>query len=405
MKIIRSELRRPPSPLSYPVSSSARLEAVRRENSAVDARARLGKSVGRIACAAVIGFALVALVSRTALAQDALSAPLEGRGADLSRTSVSGLSSGAFMAAQFDVAYSSKLIGAGIIAGGEFYCAGAAGVTPLSLAAVTSCMQPIGPAPKAEIAYKDARAFAAQGLIDDTANLQRQRIYLFSGAKDSVVFTKVVDQTERFFKLAGVREQNIDYRKLPNAGHALLTDRAEDIACDSNKAPFINDCGIEQSHEILKWIYGTPGTQLNAPSPKATGQLLAFDQTEFDRDRRASLAQTGYVYVPRSCEAAGCAVHVVFHGCLQNVHKVGMRFVKDTGYNEFADTNRIIVLYPQIASSERGSPSNPLECWDFWGYTSDDGSRPDFYTHAAPQMAAVMKMIERLHAAPALSTR
>lgn len=400
-----SEYRHRPSLRTYPVSGTARLEAVRRLHATGASHATTARTIRRIACAAAIGFAFVALVSKAALAQETQVAPLNGYAADLSRTSVSGLSSGAFMAAQFDVAHSSKLIGAGIVAGGEFYCAGAAGVTPLSLAAVTSCMQPLGPAPKAEIAYKDARKFAVQGLIDDPANLKRQRIYLFSGAKDTVVFTKVVDQAERFYELAGVPSRDIDYQKLPNAGHALLTNRTDDIACDSNKAPFINDCGVEQSHEILKWIYGKTGAPLNAPAEKATGELVAFDQTEFDRDRRASLARTGYVYVPQSCQAEGCAVHVVFHGCLQNVHKVGLRFVRDTGYNEFADTNRIIVLYPQIASSDRGSPSNPLECWDFWGYTSDDASHPDFFTREAPQMAAVMKMIERLHASPATPTR
>ena len=43
---------------------------------------------------------------------------LPGYQADLSQTSVSGLSSGAFMTAQLHVAYSDKLIGAGIVAGG-----------------------------------------------------------------------------------------------------------------------------------------------------------------------------------------------------------------------------------------------------------------------------------------------
>jgi poly(3-hydroxybutyrate) depolymerase len=393
------------APLSYPVTGTARLEAVRCRQAQENGHASTARTIRRIAFGAAMGFALVALVSKAVLAQESEAPALQGYGAELSRTSVSGLSSGAFMASQFDVAFSGELIGAGIVAGGEFYCAGAAGVKPLSLAAVTSCMQPIGPAPKAEIAYQDAQAFAAKGLIDDTTNLKRQRIYLFSGAKDSVVFTKVVDQAERFFRLAGVPEKAIDYEKLPNAGHALLTDRAADIACDSNKDPFINNCGVEQSQQILKWIYGTPGVSLNPPDEKATGNLIAFDQTEFDRAHRASLARVGYVYVPQSCQAGGCAVHVVFHGCLQNVHKVGLHFVRDTGYNEFADTNRIIVLYPQIASAEYGSPSNPLECWDFWGYTSDDASHPDFYTHEAPQMAAVMKMIERLHASPATTTR
>ncbi len=39
------------------------------------------------------------------------------------RTSVSGLSSGAYMAGQFHVAFSGTVIGAGIVAGGPYGCA------------------------------------------------------------------------------------------------------------------------------------------------------------------------------------------------------------------------------------------------------------------------------------------
>lgn len=42
---------------------------------------------------------------------------------DIEQTSVSGLSSGGFMAVQFSVAYSAIIMGAGIIAGGPYYCA------------------------------------------------------------------------------------------------------------------------------------------------------------------------------------------------------------------------------------------------------------------------------------------
>ena len=38
-------------------------------------------------------------------------------------TSVSGLSSGAFMAVQYQVAFSASVKGAGIVAGGPYYCA------------------------------------------------------------------------------------------------------------------------------------------------------------------------------------------------------------------------------------------------------------------------------------------
>src|SRR6267143_814326 len=50
---------------------------------------------------------------------------LPALGADPSKTSVSGLSSGAFMAVQYQVAFSGSVIGAGVVAGGPYYCAAA----------------------------------------------------------------------------------------------------------------------------------------------------------------------------------------------------------------------------------------------------------------------------------------
>jgi len=48
---------------------------------------------------------------------------LPALGADPGRVSVSGLSSGGFMAVQYDVAFSASTIGAGIVAGGPYNCA------------------------------------------------------------------------------------------------------------------------------------------------------------------------------------------------------------------------------------------------------------------------------------------
>ncbi|HEY6898981.1 MAG TPA: hypothetical protein VI279_17105, partial [Rhodocyclaceae bacterium] len=35
------------------------------------------------------------------------------------------------------------------------------------------------------------------------------------------------------------------------------------------------------------------------------------------------------------------------HGCKQSFDNIGETFVRHAGYNEWADTNRIIILYPQ----------------------------------------------------------
>jgi len=68
----------------------------------------------------LVVLALVATVAATT----ARAAPrLGGHGADLSETSVSGVSSGGYMAVQFHVAHSRLVKGAGVLAGGPYYCA------------------------------------------------------------------------------------------------------------------------------------------------------------------------------------------------------------------------------------------------------------------------------------------
>ena len=48
---------------------------------------------------------------------------LPGLGIDVAATSVSGLSAGAYMAGQLQVAHSKQIVGVGIVAGGPFGCA------------------------------------------------------------------------------------------------------------------------------------------------------------------------------------------------------------------------------------------------------------------------------------------
>ena len=64
-------------------------------------------------------------------------------------------------------------------------------------------------------------------------------------------------------------------------------------------------------------------------------------------------------------------MHIVFHGCQQSAAFVGDQFAKGAGYNEWAETNKLVVLYPQVDSS-RIAPMNPMGCWDWWGYTDEN---------------------------------
>ena len=62
------------------------------------------------------------------------------------------------------------------------------------------------------------------------------------------------------------------------------------------------------------------------------------------------LAAEGVVYVPEDCVShPGCRLHITLHGCDQARETVGDAFIKESGFARYADTNRLVVLFPQIA--------------------------------------------------------
>ena len=344
------------------------------------------------ACRSLLFMMLIMLGCQGGAAVADATVPLPALQADASQISVSGLSSGAFMAAQFQVAYSASVMGAGIVAGGPYYCSGSVPMVGFMITATTLCMNPqFGAAPDASILLSMAKMFASVGLIDNPSNLSKQRLYIFSGKDDHTVTTPVVDQTTRFFKLAGIPAKNINYVTNVEAGHAFLTNHRRDTACALTASPYINNCNIDQAQDILTQIYG----KLAPPATTLTGQMIQFDQNAFSTSAYTSMSDSAYLYVPRSCLAQSCRVHVAFHGCKQGATVIGDQFYNNTGYNEVADTNNIIVLYPQVQIS-KAIPLNPEGCWDFWGYSSPMVLAPNFFTRDAPQMAAVKAMLSRL---------
>ncbi len=76
-------------------------------------------------------------------------------------------------------------------------------------------------------------------------------------------------------------------------------------------------------------------------------------------DALASMADTGFLFVPRDCAAGQpCRVHVAFHGCRQGIGFLGRTFARQTGYDRWADANRIVVLYPQVRGVEVLAPQS-----------------------------------------------
>jgi poly(3-hydroxybutyrate) depolymerase len=99
---------------------------------------------------------------------------------DPTQISVSGISSGAFMANQLHVAHSANIMGAGIVAGGLYGCAVLSdnenGVKPAASLATGACMSaPALLQPAATYAQRMQR-FATQGWIDPVENLAKSRL-------------------------------------------------------------------------------------------------------------------------------------------------------------------------------------------------------------------------------------
>ncbi len=74
------------------------------------------------------------------------------------------------------------------------------------------------------------------------------------------------------------------------------------------------------------------------------------------------------------------------HGCLSGEYLLGREFPELANLDIYADTNNLVVLYPQAIASV--IPDNPEGCWDWWGY---DG--PDFAVKTAPQMVTIMNTV------------
>ena len=206
-----------------------------------------------------------------------------------------------------------------------------------------------------------------------------------------------------FYILMGVPAANIEMKEGPDAEHGMPVKEPIPAGsgphCRIPEESFLVRCDYGAAELLLRHLY--PGSALAAGA--APGRIAGFDQTQFfdNSEERMSLNETGYLYVPASCEngapaAVRCNLHVAFHGCQQYVGRIHDAFFRDAGYNAWADANNVIVLYPQVTPWSRltdpvGLTANPNGCWDWWGYSGDD-----YFTRDGKQMRAVRAIIERM---------
>lgn len=306
---------------------------------------------------------------------------LESYNVDPTRVTVSGISAGGFMAHQLHIAYSDIFQGAGLVGCGPYYCA------RNSLQRAIANGLRANEALDVETIVEQISELEAESQIASIENMRKHKVWLFRGTNDRVVSQYVVDSLEDLY-LNYIPRANVKYVNDVVAPHAMVTDNKGSRSKYQHQRPYINNCGFDSAGEMLAHLYGEL-----APRTSDTNRLHHFDQSEFTMPERAkSMAGCGLVYIPTAAlEGESCGIHVALHGCDQDETFMGSSFATHAGYNEWAETNNLIVLYPQATKTINFQVFNPKASWDWWGY-ADAG----YHTRDGHQMRAIVNMVRRL---------
>jgi poly(3-hydroxybutyrate) depolymerase len=308
-------------------------------------------------------------VVRVALAALAVAALALARPSiDPNTLTVSGISAGACFTVQYQVAHSTKVRAVGVIAGAPFYCA-----QDQMVNAMIDCMEDpllinIG------TLNAEMNISASQGFIDPVSNIEDQAVMLFSGLFDTVVSHGTMELLAAQYQSLGVKKM-VTYFNY-SAEHAWITNQYGN-SCSTLGSPYINNCGLDFAGEFLRFAWDHMSLKFN--DNKGTfnpSNLLTFSQTAFGANGLVdSLDTTGYYYVPTRCNPltgdnkTKCHVHLNLHGCTQDAGTLGTTYVSNTGLNEWAEANDIIIIYPQAAANLL--EENPNACFNWWGYGGD----------------------------------
>ena len=314
--------------------------------------------------------------------------PLPVLNIDKTQITVSGISSGGFMANQLGYAYSSTFKGVGVFAGGPFMCAGHS--------SYSSCMNNATISASAlSTMQADLNNWSGTS-IDAKSNVASQKVYLFVGSSDTTVGPNPMNAVQTQYTNNGVTAANMDYVQRSGAAHVFPTDfdATGNNACGTTASPYLANCGYDGAKAALTKFYGALNARNDSP---AAANFVEFDQTAFSTN--PGLATSGWAYIPANCAAGQvCKLHVALHGCLQNYATIGDKFVRNSGYARWADTNSIVVLFPQTrvdntarSTSASGLLPNPNGCWDWIGWYGSN-----FAQKAGVQAAALKAMVDRI---------
>ena len=335
--------------------------------------------------------------------------------------SISGLSSGADFAVQFQVAFSSLIMGSGVFAGQPYHCA----VTRFAHDPLKNATNPSVPicegCPAGTTLGYDhcknwawtergegfvdvdrlasyARNQSRAGAIDDVRHLRRARVYLYRGTKDATYQRGSVDNNRLFFKRFLAADEQILFQNTTPSAHSWPT-LSYGTPCGKG---VIEACGYDGPGTALQHIYAGAGT-LRPPAPSFdAASLFEYDQSPFFGDHtRTGLNNSGWIYVPKACSntstnananatiagagAGACKLHLSLHGC--GVNGYYDPAVHHLGFENWAESNGMVIMFPRMAGHGNTTQTHD-GCWDAYAQ-----SGADYALRTGAQMAAVRNMI------------
>lgn len=307
-------------------------------------------------------------------------APLAQRQDDAAEFTVSGHSSGGSMASQHFFAFSDRIKGLGHFQAAPYGCS----KLPVRPACTT---QPELISVEEMAVY--AVASALEGRIAPLEGVRERPIYVNSGGQDSVVRALV---NIRAAELYGRFSDRVEAVELPLAQHAFITDDSCPSSvcsgCGTLGSPFLNDCGYDMAGAMLAHLYGT----LEPRGVADSSRIREVNQADFfpsgSTPSSIGMNERAFVYVPQRCSAdtTACRVHVMYHGCNSGVDtNVGDRIFTWWGGNAWAESNDLLILYPQAFASN---------CWDWTGSITDER----YDTRLGLQVNVVNRMVDALAA-------
>ena len=254
--------------------------------------------------------------------------PLPSLNIDKTQITVSGLSSGGFMANQLGYAHSSTFKGVGVFAAGPYPCAGHSNYTACMYNATISSSA-------LNTMQADLNNWSGTA-IDAKSNVASQKVFLFVGLSDTTVGPNPMNAVRTQYLNNGVTAANLEYVQRSGTAHVLPTDfdAAGNNSCGSSASPYIANCGYDGAKAVLTKLYAT----------------------------------------------------------------IGDKFVRNTGFSRWADTNNIVVLFPQTkvdntsrSTAASGLLPNPNGCWDWVGWYGSN-----FAQKAGTQIGAIKAMVDKV---------